>query len=192
MLCSETHYGCIAHWHHTSLTLPIIVRVWLHCIDGQELRMRCYLIVILTSHAKAHYVCRLLICTSLRVFHFVLRHVHIHTHSRRPVHVHAHDRLEVTSVSSWLVGTHRWWHHWWRDEVTANRVDLLNILVDHPGVSHWESNFDRITARIRFLISKANEFIVRIEACISGLLLLRTRGHQISGSHRVLPLHLVD
>ena len=172
------------------MTLPIVIRIGLHCIAGQELGLRSYPIVTLT-HTKAHYECGLLQSASLRVFHLVLRILHVHAHGGWSLHVHTHDRLEVTSLSSCWVSTHRRWHHWWRNEVTANRVDLLNILMHHPGVSYWESNFDRFTGCIRFLICKANEFIVRIKTCISGLLLLMTRGHQIPSSDCVLSLQLV-
>ena len=174
------------------MTLPVVVRIRLYCICGQELGLRCYLIVTSTTHTKAHDESGLLLHASLRVFHFVLRILHVHSHGGWSLHVHTHDRLEVTSLSSCWVSTHRRWHHWWRNEVTANRVDLLNILVVHPGVGHRESNFDSITAFKRFLIRKANELIVRIEACIPSLLLLLTRGHQIPGSHCVLSLQVLQ
>ena len=84
-------------------------------------------------HSETHDETRLLRNTSLRVFHFVLR----------LMHVHAHDGLEVAPLSSWRLANSRW-HHWWRGEVIADWTDLLNVLVLHPGVAYWKSDFDRL------------------------------------------------
>ena len=132
-------------------------------MEVRELGIWLYLVVSLGLNAKAHDETRRLRNASMRVFHFVLR----------LIHVHAHDGLVVAPLSSWWL-TDRRWHEWWRGEVIADWADLLNVLVLHPGVTHWKSDFDRLLLRICFLIGKANELIVGIEAQIIGLLLLMT------------------